>query len=95
MPHRDVDDVAQLDTGKAAAAGLQPEPLDNPFLTPRNADPGQKQRKRKKLPSWLDHFNGPDLKALFKSSVAVWIGTILIFIDPVLNSYGQALFFAP
>ncbi|KAF4543501.1 uncharacterized protein LTHEOB_200 [Lasiodiplodia theobromae] len=98
MPHRDVDDVvAQLDTGKAAAtASPQPEPLDNPFLTPRNADPGQiKQRKRKKLPSWLDHFNGPDLKALFKSSVAVWIGTILIFIDPVLNSYGQALFFAP
>ncbi|KAB2568894.1 Uncharacterized protein DBV05_g12432 [Lasiodiplodia theobromae] len=97
MPHRDVDNVAQLDTGKAAAAaGPQPEPLDNPFLTPRNADPGQiKQRKRKKLPSWLDHFNGPDLKALFKSSVAVWIGTILIFIDPVLNSYGQALFFAP
>ncbi|KAK0622236.1 hypothetical protein DIS24_g11259 [Lasiodiplodia hormozganensis] len=99
MPHRDVDDdvVAQLDTRKAAAAASpQPEPLDNPFLTPRNADPGQiKQPKRKKLPSWLDHFNGPDLKALFKSSVAVWIGTILIFIDPVLNSYGQALFFAP
>lgn len=95
MPHRDVDDdVAQLDTGKAAAV-LQPETFDNPFLTPRNADPGQKKQRRKKLPSWLDHFNGPDLKALFKSSVAVWIGTILIFIDPVLNSYGQALFFAP
>ncbi|KAH8678498.1 hypothetical protein BX600DRAFT_507441 [Xylariales sp. PMI_506] len=47
----------------------------------------------KKLPQWLDHFNARDLKILFKSALAVWIMTILIFINPTLNVIGQATFF--
>ncbi|KAF2997210.1 hypothetical protein E8E14_001560 [Neopestalotiopsis sp. 37M] len=45
------------------------------------------------LPPYLDHFNARDMKILFKSSVAVWIMTLLIFINPTLNYIGQATFF--
>lgn len=48
---------------------------------------------RKKLPEWLDHFNAKDLKILFKCSAAVWINTLLIFINPTLRAIGQATFF--
>lgn len=51
-------------------------------------------RPRKKgLPEWLNHFNAKDLKTLFKCSVAVWIATLFILIDPTLVAYGQATFF--
>ncbi|KAK6065548.1 hypothetical protein SCUP234_12523 [Seiridium cupressi] len=52
---------------------------------------GQKQKRR--IPRWLDHFNRRDLTILFKSSLAVWIMTILIFISKTLNAIGQAAFF--
>jgi hypothetical protein len=48
---------------------------------------------KKKLPDWLDHFNAKDLKILFKCSAAVWINTVLIFINPTLRAIGQATFF--
>ena len=48
---------------------------------------------KKKLPDWLDHFNAKDLKILFKCSAAVWINTLLIFINPTLRAIGQATFF--
>jgi hypothetical protein len=53
---------------------------------------GGKPRKRK-LPQWLDHFNARDLKMLFKASLAVWVMTILIFINDALDVLGQAAFF--
>ncbi|KAF2145862.1 uncharacterized protein K452DRAFT_349248 [Aplosporella prunicola CBS 121167] len=55
-----------------------------------------KNKKPKKvLPDWLNHFNARDLKTLFKCSIAVWIAAVLMFINPVLKSYGQAVFFGP
>jgi hypothetical protein len=49
--------------------------------------------KKKRLPTWLDHFNAKDLKALFKCSVAVWVATLFFLIDKTLVAYGQATFF--
>lgn len=49
--------------------------------------------KKTKLPAWLNHFNAKDLKTLFKCSVAVWVSTLLIFINPTLDVFGTATFF--
>lgn len=49
--------------------------------------------KKRRLPPLLDHFNARDLKELFKCSIAVWILTLFIVIDPVLRAEGQAMFF--
>jgi len=62
--------------------------VDSPYFTNASA-----AARKKKLPEWLDHFNAKDLKILFKCSLAVWIATIFIFIDPVLSALGQATFF--
>ncbi|KAK7730262.1 hypothetical protein SLS63_005832 [Diaporthe eres] len=51
-------------------------------------------KTQRRIPQWLDHFNMKDLKILFKTSLAVWITTIFIFIDPTLDFIGQAAFFA-
>lgn len=51
-------------------------------------------KPQSRLPPWLDHFNKKDLKILFKTSLAVWITTIFIFIKPTLDFIGQATFFA-
>jgi hypothetical protein len=45
------------------------------------------------VPEWLNHFNAMDLKTLFKCSVAVWIATLLLLINPTLVAYGQSTFF--
>ena len=49
--------------------------------------------KKRSLPEWLNHFNTKDLKTLFKCSVAAWVATLFIFINPTLVAYGQATFF--
>lgn len=51
-------------------------------------------KTQRRIPQWLDHFNMKDLKILFKTSLAVWITTIFIFINPTLDFLGQAAFFA-
>ncbi|KAL2279929.1 hypothetical protein FJTKL_13077 [Diaporthe vaccinii] len=51
-------------------------------------------KTQRRIPQWLDHFNMKDLKILFKTSLAVWITTIFIFINPTLDFIGQAAFFA-
>ena len=56
-------------------------------------EPPRRRRRQWKLPTWLDHFNGHDLKILFRCWVATWIATILVFISPALNSIGIATFF--
>jgi hypothetical protein len=66
------------------------EALDNPYFVSAEAATTKKPRK---LPELLNHFNAKDLKVLFKSSIAVWILTIFLLIDPVLEAEGQALFF--
>lgn len=51
-------------------------------------------RPRRKLPGWLDHFNARDLKILFRCTVAAWVASLLIFINPALQTIGTATFFA-
>lgn len=51
-------------------------------------------KTQRRIPPWLDHFNMKDLKILFKTSLAVWITTLFIFINPTLDFIGQAAFFA-
>ncbi|KAJ4865244.1 aromatic acid exporter family member 2 domain-containing protein [Trichoderma breve] len=55
------------------------------------ADNGTKKRA---LPSLLNHFNGNDLKTLFRCSIAAWVAALLIFIEPSLQSIGISTFFA-
>lgn len=64
--------------------------VDSPYFVASDAPQASKKRK---LPAMLDHFNQRDLKNLFKCSIAVWINTILIFINPTLSVLGQAAFF--
>ncbi|KAL6893256.1 hypothetical protein GGI43DRAFT_174792 [Trichoderma evansii] len=54
----------------------------------------QPAKKKRSLPSWLDHFNGNDLKTLFRCSVAAWVAALLIYIGPSLDSIGSSTFFA-
>lgn len=49
--------------------------------------------KKSKFGSILAHFNPRDLKALFKSSLALWIMTLFIVVNPLLRAEGQAVFF--
>ena len=57
------------------------------FLTASQAS------SKKTFPSWLTHFNSRDLKTLFKCSVAVWIYSLFILINPTLSELGPATFF--
>jgi Putative ER transporter, 6TM, N-terminal len=75
--------------GKPGEIEASQDYIENPYLVSSL----KMQGKNRKLPAWLDHFNVKDLKTLFKCSVAVWIATIFIFIDPVLATFGQATFF--
>lgn len=65
----------------------------NPYFVGSSKTPVSKRGLR--LPPFLQHLKNPkDLKLLFKCSLALWVGTILMFINPVLDNYGQATFFA-
>ncbi|KAK2595488.1 hypothetical protein QQS21_006828 [Conoideocrella luteorostrata] len=62
---------------------------------PRGPPTAQPQsRRRWKLPVWLNHFNAHDGKVVFRCWVAVWVATLLVFIQPALNNIGLATFFA-
>lgn len=50
------------------------------------------QRKRR-LPSWLDHFNAQDLKVWFRCWAATWVAALLMFIGPTLHTIGTETFF--
>jgi hypothetical protein len=50
-------------------------------------------KKKRKLPPFLDHFNARDLKILFRCSVAFWVASLLIVIEPTLKTFGNATFF--
>jgi hypothetical protein len=63
--------------------------IDSPFFLSSNGEP----KPTKGLPGWLNHFNKKDLKTLFKCSIAVWIATIFMFINPIADSFGTATFF--
>lgn len=50
--------------------------------------------KKRKLPPFFDHFTVRELKILLRCSVALWVASLFLFIDPVLETFGQATFFA-
>jgi hypothetical protein len=50
--------------------------------------------RKRRLPAFLDHFSARELKIFFRCWVAVWVASLLIFIDPVATDFGQATFFA-
>ena len=52
----------------------------------------QASRSRQKLPQWLDHFNADDLKSVLRCWVALWVMSLLIFIQPALSHIGIATF---
>lgn len=55
--------------------------------------PKSPRRSKRKLPGWLNHFNANDLKVTFRCWVAVWVATILMFINPALHNISIATFF--
>ncbi|KAF4332435.1 hypothetical protein FBEOM_13765 [Fusarium beomiforme] len=65
-----------------------PNILENPFF----ADKSQNLGPGRKLPVWLDHFKAKDLKRLFRCSIAMWIMTIFIYINPIQKEMGNASF---
>lgn len=62
-----------------------PDPIDQYFEDTAKAP--------RRFSQFFSHFRPRDLKNLFKSSLAVWIMTILILINPTLNTIGTATFF--
>jgi hypothetical protein len=54
----------------------------------------QGSNNKRKLPPFLDHFNARDLKTLFRCSVAFWLVSLFIVIEPLLKTFGNATFFA-
>ena len=57
-------------------------------------DQAAQPRSRRRLPVWLSRFSANDLKITFRCWVAVWIATILTFINPSLQNIGVSTFFA-
>jgi hypothetical protein len=52
------------------------------------------QKWKKRLPGWIiDHCNARDIKILIRCCIAIWVSTIIIFIQPVLENFSQAAFF--
>lgn len=66
------------------------EGIDSPFFLNQDGTP------KKEASPWLkhfrSHFNLKDLKVLFKCSIAVWIYSLFIFINPTLRTFGQTTF---
>lgn len=48
---------------------------------------------KRRLPSWLDHFNARDLKVLFRCWAAAWVAALFMFIGPTLHTIGTETFF--
>lgn len=48
---------------------------------------------KRRLPSWLDHFNSQDLKVLFRCWAAAWVAALFMFIGPTLHMIGTETFF--
>lgn len=81
-------DESRTEKPQVNSLEVTPEMLQNPFF----ADASETLGPRRKIPAWLDHFNAKDLKKLFRCSLAMWIMTIFIYINPIQNEMGQASF---
>lgn len=73
-----------------SAATPMPSPSEKEKNGIRKEAAPDKAAKRS-LPPILDHFNARDLKTLIRCSIAFWVATILIFINPSLLEFGQAV----
>lgn len=82
-------DDAQEKNSSPVAPQASSSPIENPFFLTSEG----KSAKRKGLPEWLNHFNVRDLQMLFKASIAVWIFSLFMWINPTLQVFGQATFF--
>ncbi|KAI5236778.1 hypothetical protein E4T42_09362 [Aureobasidium subglaciale] len=72
--------------------GIQPG-LQETNTNATTADQNNTKTTKKKLSPFLDHFNAHDLKILFRCSVALWVTSLLIVIEPTLKTFGNATFF--
>ncbi|PYI05946.1 hypothetical protein BO78DRAFT_419262 [Aspergillus sclerotiicarbonarius CBS 121057] len=71
----------------------EPNTQESPAWSDSDSAPSVVEKKRR-LPPFLNHFNGRDLKIFFRCWVAAWVACLLIFIHPSLESIGTATFFA-
>lgn len=85
---RDIDPQENSQQRIDPTEDADPEAIENPYFANAVKSPAG----TRKLPPLLDHFNAKDLKKLFKCTLAVWIQTILILINPTLRVLGQAAF---
>ena len=51
--------------------------------------------RRITLPSWLSNYHARHFKIIFRCWVAIWVSTLLIYINPSLQAIGVATFFGP
>lgn len=80
-------DALSSDKAGRQKASVSNDVEHNPYFSDK--------KPKGQLPEWLDHFNARDLKELLKCSIAAWVTTILIFINPTLRILGQAALFGP
>lgn len=52
-----------------------------------------KFKEKRRLLSWLDHFNARDLKVFFRCWAAAWVAALFMFIGPTLHTIGPETFF--
>src|SRR5687767_11541765 len=63
--------------------------------TSNNGQKPARSRFKLALPALVtSHLNAHDLKIFFRCWVAVWVAFLLVFIQPSLEEFGQATFFA-
>jgi hypothetical protein len=91
--------IQQNDTSKECRPNDDAKYTDRPQHGPISNNPyfdneGPAAATQRSLPPILVHLKSTkSLKELFKCSLAVWIMTLFIVINPVLKAEGQALFF--
>lgn len=69
----------------------QPPPAAAPFAAPT---PAPALPQTRSLPQWLDHFNRRDLTTTLRCTIAVWVASVLMVINPSLHRLGQTAFLA-
>lgn len=69
------------------AQSASPTSINNESTASAKATP------KKQANPFFDHFNSRDLKIWFRCSVAFWINSLFVFIQPTLTAFGAAAFF--
>lgn len=80
--HRVEEPQLEKDDAAAETAQATSHPTIRPLPKTRN------------LPQWLDHFNRRDLTTTLRCTIAVWVASLLMFINPSLQRFGQSTFLA-